>query len=122
MSTNPHPSRGDVVLVDYPFSSGGGFKRRPALVIQNDQDNARLISTVVAMVTSRTGRVHEPTQLLIDVSTLEGQLSGLRHNSAVACTNLFTIEKTLVRSRIGALSANQMAQIDVCLKVALKLP
>ena len=31
MSTSLLPSRGDVVLVDYPFSSGGGFKRRPAL-------------------------------------------------------------------------------------------
>jgi len=28
--------RGDVVLVDFPFSAGGGAKVRPALVIQND--------------------------------------------------------------------------------------
>ena len=29
--------RGDVVLVDFPFSTGGGAKVRPALVIQNDR-------------------------------------------------------------------------------------
>src|SRR4051812_8311673 len=91
MSISPPPSRGDVVLVDYPFSSGSGAKRRPALVVQNDTDNARLLSTIVAMITSNTSRVHQATQLLIDVSTPDGQLSGLHFNSAVVCTNLFTI-------------------------------
>jgi mRNA interferase MazF len=31
--------RGDVVLVDWPFSGGGSSKIRPALIIQNDRDN-----------------------------------------------------------------------------------
>jgi mRNA interferase MazF len=122
MTTSPPPSRGDVVLVDYPFSSGSGFKRRPALVVQNDRDNARLTSTVVAMITSYTARVSEPAQHLIDISTPEGQRSGLRHDSAVICTNLFTIEKRLVLQRIGLLSGNSMSQIDACLKAALALP
>jgi mRNA-degrading endonuclease toxin of MazEF toxin-antitoxin module len=34
-------NRGDVVLVDYPFTTGGA-KVRPALVVQNDRDNARM--------------------------------------------------------------------------------
>lgn len=122
MSTSALPSRGDVVLVDYPFSSGGGFKRRPALVLQNDRDNARLTSTIIAMITSHTARVYEDTQLLIDITTPEGQRTGLRQDSAVICNNLFTIEKRLVLQRIGALSANLMSQIDVCLKATLKLP
>ncbi len=29
--------RGDVVLVDYPYTTGGGTKVRPVLVIQNDR-------------------------------------------------------------------------------------
>ncbi len=109
MSTGPLPSRGDVVLVEYPFSSGGGFKRRPALVVQNDRDNARLATTIIAMITSHTGRVYEDTQLLIDISTPEGQRSGPRQDSAVICTNLFTIEKRLVVQWIGALSGNLMS-------------
>ena len=31
--------RGDVVLVLYPFASGMGGSRRPALIVQNDADN-----------------------------------------------------------------------------------
>jgi mRNA-degrading endonuclease toxin of MazEF toxin-antitoxin module len=37
--------RGDVVLLDYPYA-GGGAKVRPALVIQNDRDNQRLVNTI----------------------------------------------------------------------------
>ncbi len=48
--------RGDVVLIDYPFSRGGGAKVRPALVVQNDRDNSRLENTIVAQITSRIDR------------------------------------------------------------------
>jgi len=41
-------SRGDVVMAFYPFASDPRGKRRPALVIQNDRDNARLQNTVVS--------------------------------------------------------------------------
>ena len=34
--------RGDVVLLDYSYASGGGANVRPALVVQNDRDNLRL--------------------------------------------------------------------------------
>jgi mRNA interferase MazF len=122
MSTSPLPSRGDVVLVDYPFSSGVGSKLRPALVVQNDRDNTRLTNTIIAMITSRTDRVSESTQLLIEISTPQGQRSGLHQDSAVVCTNLFTIEKRLVRQRIGVLSGTLMSQIDACLKATLDLP
>jgi mRNA interferase MazF len=56
--------RGEVVLLDSPFA-GGGSKVRPALVVQNDRDNARLLATIVAQITSVTRRALELTQLLI---------------------------------------------------------
>jgi hypothetical protein len=34
--------RGDGVLVQYPFASGAGSSRRPALIVQNDRDNRAL--------------------------------------------------------------------------------
>src|SRR5262247_4891705 len=79
--------RGDVVLVDYPYATGGGTKVRPVLVVQNDQDNQRLLNTIVAQITSVTRRALEPTQLLIEIATPAGQQSGLRQNSVVNCVN-----------------------------------
>ena len=113
--------RGDVVIIDWPFSGGGGGKARPALVIQNDRDNARLTNTIVAMITSRTHRSSEPTQVLIDVSTPDGQRTGLHRTSVVNCANLFTVEQTKILHTIGKLSVTLMQQVDAALKAALDL-
>jgi mRNA interferase MazF len=48
--------RGDVVLVDYPYAGGAASKVRPALVVQNDRDNQRLVNTIVVQITSVTRR------------------------------------------------------------------
>jgi mRNA interferase MazF len=85
-------NRGEVVLLDWPFSSGHGSHIRPALLVQNDVDNRRLTNTIVAMITSQSARANKPTQFLINVSISEGKQSGLRVNSVVNCVNLFTIE------------------------------
>jgi mRNA interferase MazF len=112
--------RGDVVLLDYPFALGAGGKIRPALVVQNDADNGRLLNTIVVMITSRTGRAaQEATQLLIDISTSEGRQSGLVMNSAVNCVNLFTVGKSKILRTLGCLPPSLLSQVDACLKSAL---
>jgi mRNA-degrading endonuclease toxin of MazEF toxin-antitoxin module len=66
--------RGDIVIVAFPYVTGGGGKNRPALVVQCDRDNQRLSNTIVAMITGNTRYAQtEPTQLLIDPSTHDGQ-------------------------------------------------
>ncbi len=114
--------RGDVVLVDWMFSSGAGTKPRPALVVQNDRDNTRLTNTILAMITSVTRRALEPTQLLIEISTPEGALSGLHHDSVVNCLNLFTVEQVKLLRTMGKLSAPLLQRINDCLRAALELP
>lgn len=114
--------RGDVVLAWYPFATGTGGKRRPCLVVQNDRDNARLTNTVVAQITSNLRAAAEPTHLLTEVSTPEGQAAGLLHDSLISCNNLATIEQALIAQVIGTLPAATMAGVDACLKAALELP
>jgi len=104
--------RGDVVLVQYPYSSGTGSKLRPALVVQPDHNNQRLSNVILAPITTTTHRHGEPTQYLIDVSTPEGQAAGLRHTSVVSCENLSTIAQTLVRRRLGHLPDAAMLTVN----------
>ena len=116
-------NRGDVVLLDYPFSDTGGSKVRPVLVVQSDARNALLTNTVVAMITKNVSRVGvDPTQVLIDITTPDGALSGLTLTSAVTCGNLFTVHEDLVRRKIGDLAAPLLRQVDDALKAALDLP
>jgi mRNA interferase MazF len=114
--------RGDVVILDHPYSNGSGSKVRPALVVQNDRDNGRLVNTIVALIASNVSHVGEPTQLLIDLTTSDGRQSGLNQTSAVVCTNLFTVSQAKVRRIIGSLPPALVAKLDDCLRSALGLP
>ena len=106
----------------FPFSSGAGFKVRPALVVQSDANNRRLSNTIIAMITSTIGGAStEATQLLIDLTTAEGRQSGLLHTSAVKCENLFTVEQSLIIRSIGQLSPTAMERVGGCLKASLQL-
>ena len=48
---------------------------RPALVVQNDRDNARMANTVVAQISGNTARVSEATQHLIELAADPGGTS-----------------------------------------------
>ncbi len=95
-------NRGDVVLVDYPFTTGGA-KVRPALVVQNDRDNVRMTNTIVAQISDNTARVNEPTQDLIELVSEPG--CGLARDSALIATNLLTMHQGDILRVLGALSA-----------------
>lgn len=59
--------RGEVVIVDVPFSDRSGSKKRPAVVVQSDILNRRLRDTIIAAV-STTAR-GEVTHVMIDPGT-----------------------------------------------------
>ena len=114
--------RGDIVLVNYPFSEGQGAKIRPALVVQCDINNRRLDSTLIIQITSRTQLARkEPTQLLIEVLTPAGQQSGLINDSAVACENIYTVRQSGIIRVIGSLPNEVMQKVDECLKASLDI-
>ncbi len=82
-------ARGEIVLVDYPFSDRTGSKVRPALVVQTDTLNARIDDTILVAISRSTHRV-SATQLLIDLATPDGAATGLRQTSTIQCENLLT--------------------------------
>jgi mRNA interferase MazF len=113
-------SRGDIVLVDYPFSDRTGSKIRPALVVQADVLNSRITDTILAAISRSTHRA-SVEQLFIDISTPEGNQTGLRQNSMIQCENLLTFDQRLIVTKIGKLSVPLMQQVNNCLKKALDL-
>lgn len=123
MSTVTKVSRGDVVLLPIAFVSSPGTKVRPAVVVQNNNLNARLNSTVVAIITSSIQRAHvEPSQLFIDVSTPEGRQTALLNDSTVKCEHLDTVDQRDIHRTIGRLSAGLMQRLEGCIKSALSIP
>ena len=113
-------ARGEIVLVDYPFTDRTSSKVRPALVVQTDTLNSRIDDTILAAISRSTHRA-SATQLLIDLATPQGAATGLRQSSMIQCENLLTFDQNLVIAKIGQLSVGQMQQIDNCLRAALDL-
>ena len=88
--------RGEIALVDFPYSDQTGSKVRPALVVQADVWNHALDDTILALITSsRRRRVGAATQYLIDISTADGRQTGLRFDCVVQCENLLPMIKHL---------------------------
>jgi mRNA interferase MazF len=111
--------RGDIILAFVPNVGSPGGKVRPALIVQSDHNNVRLNETIIAAITSNTSRVHEATQMLIELASPDGAGSGLLHDSAVRCERLHSIPQADVRRVIGQLSGPLMKKVDECLRVGL---
>jgi mRNA-degrading endonuclease toxin of MazEF toxin-antitoxin module len=114
--------RADVVFARFPYAGGGGSKVRPAVVVQCDRLNAKILNTLLAMVSGNIRLANtDPVQFLIDPATPDGMSSGLAYPSAVKCENLATIPQADIIDTVGHLSDPLKLKLNACLKAALEL-
>lgn len=114
--------RGDIVLVRFPHPSGLRGKKRPALIVQADSYATSIRTVVVAEVTKNLTMRGDPACLFIDVSTPEGQATGLLVDSVVSSLVLDTVYSDAIALVLGKLSPRLLQQFNNCLKVGLGLP
>lgn len=110
--------RGDVVLVLFPHSNLKTAKVRPALVVQADNLQTGLPQLIVAMITSRMFRANHPCRVAVQLSSAEGQQSGLLTDSVVMTDNLATVAEPEIDRTIGSLP---MDKADIALRHTLGL-
>jgi mRNA-degrading endonuclease toxin of MazEF toxin-antitoxin module len=114
--------RGDVVMTRFPHAAGTRGKKRPVVVVQADVYNARMGHVIVAEVTTNLTAAKDPAFLLIDISTPEGQATGLVQDSVVGSLFLATVAESRLSAAIGHLSDALKQKLNDCLKAALGLP
>lgn len=93
-------SRGDVVLVPFPFTDLSGSKQRPASVVSPDSLNATRPDVLLAAITSQI-----PTTLATDeiaIPTAGLVAAGLPKSSIIRTSKLVSIHQGLIRKRIGS--------------------
>jgi mRNA-degrading endonuclease toxin of MazEF toxin-antitoxin module len=110
--------RGDVVILDFPFKTGGS-KVRPALIVQDDRWNQATTAIIVALITGNLVRKGEPTHSFVDPNDPDFAGSGLHAPSLVNCSHLYTVDQGDIQRVIGCLSASAMQAVDGCLKASL---
>ncbi len=111
--------RGEVVLVDWPYSDRGGSKLRPAVVVQADFLNGIIDDTVLVQITSTR---HGLPGTEVEIDPANETAAGLLKKSYVSATNLLTIDQVLIDQTLGSLSDGLMREIEACLKVVLAIP
>lgn len=116
--------RGDVIIVDLQGNAGAEKGNsddgalRPCVVVQNDTGNNFAPTTIVAPVTTMMSTKSYP-----QVAVLTGSLRWpLSYDSAIDCGHLRVIDqRRRIVAKIGLLSRDAMALIDIALKASLDL-
>ena len=99
-----------------PVGSEPGY-RRPVLVVQDDTFTQSRISTIiVVIITSNTQLVEAPGNVLIPCA-----VSGLSRDSVANVSQIFTVNKTFLVERIGALPDYLQEEVDEGLRTILYL-
>jgi mRNA interferase MazF len=114
----PGPRRGEIWDVNWSPGRGAEQKgTRPALIIQNDRGNtsSSYPLTIVASM-SRTER-----ELPLHVRIAPSAENGLTDFTDVKCEQVMTIEKSRLIRRRGSISSEELAKVDVALRLSLNL-
>jgi mRNA interferase MazF len=110
--------RGQIWWSDIPDSEGSApAMRRPVVVVQADPfNNSRIQTVVVAIITSNLTRADAPGNVL-----LSARQSGLKRDSVINVSQLFTLDKSALTDFVGPLPARQTRLLDDGLRLVLGL-
>ena len=99
-----------------PGGSSPGF-RRPVLVIQSNEFNRSRINTVVAVViTSNLVLENAPGNVRIPA-----RASGLKKVSVVNVSQIITVDKSYLSTRVGTLKSNYLSDVEQGLRLVMDI-
>ena len=106
-------TKGDIVLIPFPFTDLSGAKVRPAVVISSYKKSQDI---VVVFITSQ---IKQAGQYCVRVEPNE--YNGLKIISAIVCDKIATLDKKIVVGKIGTCTPDILAGCDCELRKLFKL-
>ncbi len=95
--------KGDVVVLEFPFSNLMDVKRRPALIIKIPKGDDIIVSQI-------TGKSQE-ISVEIPISKKDFKKGELKIDSYIRLDKIFSIEKSLIKYKIGLLKQEKFKEI-----------
>ncbi len=111
--------RGQVVVVNVPFSNHSGVKPRPALVMSAEPFHRDLPDVIVCPISGQRRYYRRPGPG--DCPLRGWRAVGLRHPSTVRISKLLTVDKQIIKRILGPLSRQDLALVEAGLRQALGL-
>ena len=109
--------RGDILLVEMPFTDGPGGKKRPAVVLSTEAFNGSGLKIVVAVVTTNLSIPFRPG----DTTLGDWEAAGLLKPSAVR-GYLGMVDQRHIERVLGKMTDRDFAQVEQGIAVVLGLP
>ena len=95
--------KSDVVVIEFPFSNLKNFKRRPVLIIKVPKGEDLIVAQI-------TGNSYEnPVEVLIKKEDFKQ--GGLKINSYARIDKIASIEKSLIKYKVGSLKREKFNEI-----------
>jgi mRNA-degrading endonuclease toxin of MazEF toxin-antitoxin module len=111
--------RGQVVVVNVPFTGQTGSKPRPALVVSVEALHAKLLDVIVCPISSQPRYYRKPGPG--DYPLKHWKRIGLRHPSTARLSNILAVEKRLIKRVLGTVHPEDLAQVQNGLRAAFGL-
>jgi len=105
-------SKGDIVLVYFPFTDLTGRKLRPALVLYESWNDL-----IVSFISSRIERYNPKVSVLVKETDPGFKQTGLKTSSVIRLDKIATLHKSLVAGRIGTLPEYFKEKINEKLRI-----
>lgn len=112
--SNFQVKRGDIFMAELPEAAGSQqYGLRPVLVVSNDKGNTYAPILTVTPITGASKRPM-PTHLILPAGA-----GGLQQTSTALFEQIQTIDKSLIRKKVGTLEEKFDEKIDECIMNAL---
>jgi len=104
-------TKGDIVLLRFPFTDLSGSKPRPAVILSE-----QVLDITACFITAQIN--YKETA---DIELTPSYNNGLKRLSPVRVSKIATLDKSLATGRLGMLDKSEIIQLDKSLKLLFQL-
>jgi len=111
--------KGNLVLIQFPFTDFTTLKRRPALILSANNESRK--DVIVAFISSILPQNFLETDLLLSVTQKSFAETGLHRSSVVKLDKIMTIDIDLITGELGKISEELIVDVNQKIKIVLGL-
>ncbi len=108
----------EIILVPFPYSDLSSLKRRPVLVISNNNYNKNYPDILVTVITSNLYK----DDYSVELQNNDLEVGVLPEQSIIKCHKLFTIDQSQVLKRFSIVSEKKFDEVIVFLNKLIRRP